>query len=192
MRHTGDWRWKTAARLNLAPSPVTDAETGPKPRTQRSETLPVDDGRAGLVVLALGDPHLLEGAKRRQDGTSDPNRVLALGRSHHLDLHRGGSEGCELLRHALTDAREHGRAPREHHVPVEVLADVHVALHDGLERGVMDAAGLLTHKARLEEHLRAAEALAAHGDDVPVRQLVCLLLVRALRGRLHLRVEVQR
>merc|ERR1719188_2351090 len=130
MRHTGDWRWKTAARLNLAPSPVTDAETGPKPRTQRSETLPVDDSRAGLVVLAFGDPHLLEGAQRRQDGTANPHRVLALGWGNHLDLHRGGSQSRQLLRHALTDASEHGGASGQHHIPVEVLADVHVALHD--------------------------------------------------------------
>merc|ERR1712137_888487 len=31
-----------------------------------SEALPVHDGRAGLVVLALGDPHLLEGAEGRR------------------------------------------------------------------------------------------------------------------------------
>merc|ERR1711972_449396 len=43
------------------------------PTTQRLEAFPVDDGRAGLVVLALGDPHLLEGAERRQDGASDPH-----------------------------------------------------------------------------------------------------------------------
>ena len=42
------------------------------------------DGGAGLVVLALGNPHLLEGGQGRQDGASDPDRVLALGRRHHL------------------------------------------------------------------------------------------------------------
>merc|ERR1711918_141063 len=47
---------------------------------------------------------------------------------------------AQLLRHALADAGVHRRASREHHVGVEVLADVHVALHDGLEGRVMDAA----------------------------------------------------
>eukprot|EP00444_Apocalathium_aciculiferum_P009847 CAMPEP_0183384260 /NCGR_PEP_ID=MMETSP0370-20130417/369_1 /TAXON_ID=268820 /ORGANISM="Peridinium aciculiferum, Strain PAER-2" /LENGTH=46 /DNA_ID= /DNA_START= /DNA_END= /DNA_ORIENTATION= len=28
---------------------------------RRSEALPVNDGGAGLIILALGDPHLLEG-----------------------------------------------------------------------------------------------------------------------------------
>merc|ERR1712050_300031 len=149
---------------------------GPAPCTQRSETLPVDDGRARLVILTLGDPHLLEGAQRRQDGASDPHRVLALWRSHDLDLHRGGSKGREFFRHALANACEHGGAPRQHHVSVEVLTDVHIALHDRLEGGVMNAAGLLAHEAWLEEHLRAAEALAADRDDVPVWELVGLFL----------------
>mmetsp|Transcript_41744 Transcript_41744/g.75496 ORF Transcript_41744/g.75496 Transcript_41744/m.75496 type:complete len:285 (+) Transcript_41744:610-1464(+) len=55
----------------------------------------------------------------------------------------------------------------------------------------MDAAGLLAYKAWLEEHLWAAEALAAHSDDVAVWQLVGLLLVAALRGSLHFGVEIQ-
>ena len=45
------------------------------------EALPVDDARAGLVVLLLGDPHLLEGGEGGQDGSSDPDRVLPLGGS---------------------------------------------------------------------------------------------------------------
>mmetsp|Transcript_22015 Transcript_22015/g.49320 ORF Transcript_22015/g.49320 Transcript_22015/m.49320 type:complete len:280 (+) Transcript_22015:481-1320(+) len=55
----------------------------------------------------------------------------------------------------------------------------------------MDATGLLADEARLEQHLRATEALAAHSDDVAIGELVGLLLVRALSGRLHLGVEVQ-
>mmetsp|Transcript_62306 Transcript_62306/g.109769 ORF Transcript_62306/g.109769 Transcript_62306/m.109769 type:complete len:430 (-) Transcript_62306:38-1327(-) len=158
---------------------------------QSSEALPVHDRGAGLIILALGDPHLLEGAQRRQDGAADPDGVLALRRRHNLDLHRGRCESRDLLRHALTDAREHRSASGQHDVRVEVLADVHIALHDGLEGRVVDAAGLLADEARVEEHLGAAEALAANGDDVAVRQLVGLLLVRALRRSLHLAVEVE-
>ena len=39
------------------------------------EALPVDNARARLVVLLLGDPHLLEGGQRGQDGASDPDGV---------------------------------------------------------------------------------------------------------------------
>jgi len=52
------------------------------------EALPVDDGRSRLVVLLLGDPHLLEGGEGSQDGASDPDGVLPLWRSDDLDLHR--------------------------------------------------------------------------------------------------------
>ena len=51
------------------------------------EALAVDDGRTTLVVLLLGDPHLLEGGQGRQDGASNPDRVLALWWSNDLDLH---------------------------------------------------------------------------------------------------------
>jgi hypothetical protein len=37
--------------------------------------LAVDDGRAGLVVLLLGDPHLLEGGERGEDGATDCEHV---------------------------------------------------------------------------------------------------------------------
>ena len=38
----------------------------------------MDDGGAGLVVLLLADPHLLEGGQGGQDGASDPDRVFTL------------------------------------------------------------------------------------------------------------------
>ena len=43
-----------------------------------------------------------------------------------------------------------------------------------MEGRIMDAAGLLAHEARLEDYLRAAEALAAHRDGVAIRQLAGL------------------
>lgn len=42
------------------------------------EALAVHDGWAALVVLGLGDPHLLEGAQAGQDGATNPDGVLAL------------------------------------------------------------------------------------------------------------------
>ena len=41
--------------------------------TKGLEALPMHYGGAALVVLALGDPHLLEGRQRGQDGPSDPD-----------------------------------------------------------------------------------------------------------------------
>merc|ERR1712233_271657 len=50
------------------------------------EALAVDNGGAALVVLLLGDPHLLEGGEGSQDGASDPDGVLPLWGSDDLDL----------------------------------------------------------------------------------------------------------
>src|SRR6478609_7240351 len=77
---------------------------------RRLEALAVNDGGASFVVLLLGDPHLLEGGERGKDGAADPDRVLALWGSDDLDLHGRGSEGSELLLHAISHAGEHGAA----------------------------------------------------------------------------------
>lgn len=52
-----------------------------------SEALAVDDGWSALIILLLGDPHLLEGGQRSQNGTTDPDRVFTLRRGNDLDLH---------------------------------------------------------------------------------------------------------
>jgi len=78
----------------------------------RLEALPVDDGRAGLVVLLLADPHLLEGGQGGKDGPADPDGVLALGGRDDLDLHCAGSHRRDLLLHAIGDTGEHGRASK--------------------------------------------------------------------------------
>mmetsp|Transcript_12695 Transcript_12695/g.26944 ORF Transcript_12695/g.26944 Transcript_12695/m.26944 type:complete len:392 (-) Transcript_12695:14-1189(-) len=155
------------------------------------EALAVDNGRARLVVLLLGDPHLLEGGERGEDGAADPDRVLALRRGDDLDLHGGGREGGDLLGHPVGDARVHGGATREDHVGVQVLTDVDVALHDRVVRGLVDARGLHAQEGGLEERLGAAEALVANGDDLTVGELVRLLEGGGGGGGLHLLVEVE-
>jgi len=139
------------------------------------EALAVDDGGAGLVVLGLGDPHLLEGGEGGQDGATDPDGVFALGGSDDLDLHGGGRQGGDLLLHAVSDAGEHGGAAGQHGVGVQVLSDVDVALHDGVVGGLVDAGRLHAQEGWLEEGLWAPEALVANGDDLTVGELVGFL-----------------
>merc|ERR1711910_152001 len=117
------------------------------------EALAVDNGWAALVVLLLGDPHLLEG------GSSDPDGVLPLGGSDDLDLDGGGSQGGYLLLHTVSDTGVHGGASGHDGVGVQVLPDVNVALHDGVVGGLVDAAGLHSQEAGLEEGLGAPEPL---------------------------------
>ena len=64
----------------------------------------MDDRGSGLVVLLLGDPHLLEGRERGEDGTTDPDGVLSLWWGDDLDLHRGWSEGGDFLLHSVRDS----------------------------------------------------------------------------------------
>mmetsp|Transcript_26371 Transcript_26371/g.57835 ORF Transcript_26371/g.57835 Transcript_26371/m.57835 type:complete len:225 (+) Transcript_26371:289-963(+) len=154
------------------------------------EALPVNDGGSGLVVLLLADPHGLEGGEGGEDGTTDPHGVLALGRGHDLDLDGGGGEGGDLLGHALADSGEHGGTAREDDVGVQVLADVDVALHDGLEGGIGDAVHLEAGQVGLEEDLGTAEALVANDDDVAVGELEGLLKGGRFGGLLHLLLEV--
>merc|ERR1719204_2098963 len=129
------------------------------------EALPVDNGWTALVVLLLGDPHLLEGGKGRQDGSSDPDRVLPL----------RGSKGGDLLLHTVSNTRVHGGATRHDGVGVQVLPDVNIALHDGVVGGLVDTAGLHAKEGRLEEGLRGTEPLVADGDDLAIGKLIGLL-----------------
>merc|ERR1719363_39059 len=139
------------------------------------EALPVDDGGAALVVLLLGDPHLLEGGEGSKDGASDPDGVLPLRRSNDLDLNGGGSKGSDLLLHPVSDTRVHGGAAGHDSVGIQVLPDVDIALHDGVVGGLMDTARLHAKEGRLEEGLGGTEPLVANGDDLAVGKLIGLL-----------------
>ena len=155
------------------------------------EALPVDNAGARLIILLLGDPHLLEGGEGGKDGTSDPDRVLPLGGSNDLDLHGGWGEGSDLLLHSVGDARVHGGATGEDSVGVEVLPDVDVTLHDGVVGGLVDAAGLHTQERGLEEGLGASESLIADGDDLAVGKLVGLFEGGGGGSGGHLLLEVE-
>merc|ERR1712223_750724 len=110
------------------------------------EALPVDDGWAALVVLLLGDPHLLEGGERSQDGAPDPDGVFPFRRSNDLDLHGAGSQGSDLLLHPVSNTRVHGGATRQDSVGIQVLPDVNITLHDGVVSGLMDTTRLHTQE----------------------------------------------
>ena len=155
------------------------------------EALAVNDGWARLVVFLFRDPHLLEGGERGQNGATDPYRVFPLGRSDDLDLHCGWGQGRDLLLHTVGDAWVHCAAARQHGVGVQVLTDVHVALHDGVVARLVDTSRLHTQEAGLEECLGASETLVADGDHLTVGQLVALLQAGAGGSSLHLLLKVQ-
>merc|ERR1719261_908088 len=179
------------ASSNETKKSLPSKKSQPK-RSKRLEALSVDDGWAGFVVLGLGDPHLLEGGERGEDGSANPHRVLSLWWSNDLDLHGGRGKGSDFLLHTVGDAWEHGGSAGEHGVGVEVLTDIDVALHDGVVGALVDAGLLHAEEGRLEEGFWASEPLVADGDHLAVRKLVRLLERGRGSGSLHLGFKVER
>merc|ERR1719184_7049 len=155
------------------------------------EALPVDNGWAALIVLLLGDPHLLEGGEGGKDGSSDPDRVLPLWGSNDLDLDGGWSKSSDFLLHTVSNTRVHGGASRHDSVGIEILTDVNIALHDGVISGLMDATGFHSKEGRLEESLRATETFIANGDDLAVGKFIRLLKGGGCSSSRHLLFEVK-
>ena len=58
----------------------------------------VNDTRARFVVLLLRAPEILEGAKRGQNGSTNPYRVLSLRRCNNLDLNRKEKKNALRIR----------------------------------------------------------------------------------------------
>ncbi len=149
------------------------------------------NGGTGFLILLLGDPHGLEGGEGTEDGASDPDEELALGRGDDLDLHGAGGEGSHFLAESLGDAGVHGGSSGHDDVAIEVLSDVHVALHDGLVTDLMESGHLLADEHGLEEGLGASESLAADGDGLAVGQLVGLVVLGGVVVGLNLALVVQ-
>ena len=101
------------------------------------KTLMMNNRGIKFIVLLLRDPHLLKGGERSQDGATDPDGVLPFRGGDDLDLDGGGSEGSQLLLHAVSNTREHGGTARQDNVTVEILTDINVALHDQVVSGLV-------------------------------------------------------
>ncbi len=155
------------------------------------EALLVDDLGAVLVVLGLEDPLALEGGEGGENGATDPDGVLTLGGSDDAGLEAGGTGALELLGEALGHTVEHGRTTGEDDVGEEVLADVDIALADGLgDEGGVAVTITEADEVGLEERLGAAEALRLDGDDGSIGELE-LGLDRLVVLLLHFFVEVE-
>merc|ERR1719320_941807 len=155
------------------------------------EALAVDNGWAALIILLLGDPHLLEGGEGGKDGSSDPDRVLPLWWSNDLDLDGGRSKSSDFLLHTVSNTRVHGGASWHDGVGIEILTDVNIALHDGVVGGLVDSTGFHSKEGRLEESLWAAETFVADGDDLAVGKFIRLLKGGGGSGSRHLLLEVK-
>ena len=155
------------------------------------EAFPVHNGWAGFVVLLFRDPHLLEGGQRGQDGTTDPDRIFALGGRDDLDLHGGRGQRRDFLLHTVGDAGVHGGATRQHGVGVQILTDVDVAFHDRVVGGLVDSARFHSQEGRLEQGFGATESLVSDGDDLTVGKFVRLFERGGRSSSGHLLLEIK-
>ena len=74
--------------------------------------------------------------------------------------------------HTIGNTGVHGGATGEDVVGVQVLADVNVALHDGVVGGLVDTSGFHTDEGWLEEGFWASETLVTDGDDLTVWKFI--------------------
>merc|ERR1719419_187849 len=146
---------------------------------------------AAFIVFLLGDPHLLEGGERSEDGSSNPDGIFSLRGSDDLDLDGGWGKSGDFLLHTVSNTRVHGGASGHDSVGIEILTDVNIALHDGVVGGLMDATGFHSKEGRLEEGLGAAETLVANGDDLAVGKFIGLLEGGGGGSSGHLLLEVK-
>merc|ERR1719385_644417 len=81
--------------------------------------------------------------------------------------------------------------PGKDGVGVEILAEIDVRLHDGVEAALVDADHLHAQEGGAEHGLGAAETLVADGADLSVGQLVGLLDGGGGGGGSHLLLKVE-
>lgn len=76
-------------------------------------------------------------------------------------------------------------------VSIEILTDIDITLHDGVEGCDVDTTRLQTQDRWLEECLRSTETLVTNSDNLSVRKLVRLLQAGRLAGGLDLLLKVK-
>ena len=156
---------------------------------------------------------MLEGGKRGKDGSSDPDRVFTFRGSNDLNFHGRGSKSSDLLLHPVRNTRIHCgttglslarqlRRVYHNNVTVKILADINVALHDGVVCGLVDTGSFLTEDRGLEQSFRGTETrirtkseeplpFISNGDDLTIGKLIGLLKAGALSGSLDFLLKVE-
>jgi hypothetical protein len=144
-----------------------------------------------FIIFLFGDPHLLEGGQRGQDGATDPYGVFPFRWGNDLDFDGGWSQGSDFLLHTIGNTRVHGGATRKNSVGVEVFPDINITLHNGVVDGLVNAAGFHAQEGWLEEGFRATESFIADGDDLSIRQFIGLFQAGGCSGGGHFLLKVQ-
>merc|ERR1719204_1414280 len=150
----------------------------------------VGDGGTRFIVFLLLNPHLLEGRQRRQNGSSNPHRILPLGWCDDLNRHRVRCQRLDFLLHSLWDTLVHRGTSRHHHISIQILPDINITLHDGREGQFVDSLLFQSQELRLEQCLRCSEPLCSDSDHLTVGQFVILLQFTGLLRFLHFIIKI--
>ena len=117
----------------------------------------MDNRWAGLVILLLWNPHVLECGQRSQNGATDPNRVLALWWCNDLDFHWVGRQVGDFFVHTVRNAWIHGGTAWQHYIRVQIFSDIDIALHNRVESGLVNTRNFKAQKRGLKQGLWTSE-----------------------------------
>mmetsp|Transcript_1750 Transcript_1750/g.2836 ORF Transcript_1750/g.2836 Transcript_1750/m.2836 type:complete len:228 (+) Transcript_1750:372-1055(+) len=150
------------------------------------------DLRARLLVFIMADPHFLERSQRRQDGTSNPHRILSLSRRNAFNSNRGWSQLLHFMRQSLVDSWKHSRAATQHNIRVQVSSNINVTVLNRFERHLVNTRAFTAKQIGLKQRLSTSESFCSNGDHTAIRQFVILLHIAGGLSLLHLVLVVQR
>jgi hypothetical protein len=134
----------------------------------------VNDGCTSIIVFFLGDPHVLESGKRREDRSSDPNRELSFSRGIDLDSSVGRSEFLDFLGKSFNDSLEHGGSTGEDNVLIKILSDIDITFLDGVEGGFMFSGEFRSDERGLEHDFRGTEAFRSNSHLGSIRKFILM------------------
>lgn len=97
------------------------------------------DNWSRFIVFHLRNPHLLECGQASQNAAANPNRIFSLWWRNNFNFHGAGCQSCYFFLNSVGHAWKHCAAAGKNRVRIEVLADVHVAAHDGVIGGFVDS-----------------------------------------------------
>ena len=132
------------------------------------EAFSVDDRWTRFIIFLFWDPHLLEGWKWGQDGTTNPDGIFSFWWSNDFDFHCWWCQGGDFLLHTVGNTWVHGGATREDSVGIQVLSDIDIALHDGVVSGFMNTSCFHTQEWWLEKGFWASESFVTNGNDLNI------------------------
>lgn len=142
-----------------------------------SEAFSVNNGCSSFLIFCFSNPHGLESGEGTEDGASDPDQKFTFSRSYYLDFHGWRSKSSHFLAETFWNTRVHSCTTAHYDVAIKVLADVDIALQNGVVGDFVEAGHFLADHHGLEKSFRAAETLRTDSDDLSIRQFVVLVIL---------------